>query len=168
VNVGEGDSGPAPFVTNRSVNQPNRHCVLLADRNHGLSEGMCDLLRTSFASVVMVADRASLFDSAERLTPSLVVVDLALTDGGGLDLITSWHRHFPDLRLIVLGIHDEASVAESVIKAGASAYVLKRTLATDLLDSVDSVLTGNVYTSPAVKAMSSPDSLAPSSRPGGN
>lgn len=111
---------------------------------------MRDLLRSSFASVVMVADRASLFDSAERLEPSLVVVDLALTEGGGLDLITSWHRQFPDLRLIILGMHDESSVAQSVIDAGACAYVLKRTIAADLLDSVHSVLAGSTYTSPSV------------------
>lgn len=127
---------------------------------------MRDLLRTSFSSVVMVADRASLFGSAERLEPSLVVMDLALADGGGLDLITSWHRSFPDLRLIVLGMHDESSVAKSVIEAGASAYVLKRTLATDLLDSVDSVLAGSVYTSPTVGSAHAASSAIDGHSPG--
>jgi DNA-binding NarL/FixJ family response regulator len=132
------------------VNQPHRNCVLLADRNLGLTEGMRDLLKTAFETVVMVADPASLFDSAERLEPTLAVIDLGLTDGGGLDLIARWHGRFPDVRLIVLSIHDEATVARTVIDAGANAFVLKRTIASDLLDAVDVVSSGEIYVSPAI------------------
>ena len=42
-------------------------CVLLADRHHGLSEGVRGLLATAFGSVVMVADEASLIEGASRL-----------------------------------------------------------------------------------------------------
>lgn len=65
------------------MNQPHRNCVLLADRNLGLTEGMRDLLKTTFETVVMVGDHSSLFDSAERLEPSVAVIDLSLADGGG-------------------------------------------------------------------------------------
>lgn len=132
------------------MNQPKRNCVLLADRNLGLTEGMRDLLKTTFGSVVMVGDHASLFDSAERLEPTVAVIDLSLADGGGLDLITEWRGRLPDVRLIVLSIHDEATVARTVIDAGANAFVLKRTIAIDLLDAVDVVSSGEIYVSPAI------------------
>lgn len=51
-------------------------CVLLADRHHGLSEGLRSLLETIFEAVVMVADEHSLFETARRLRPTLAVVDL--------------------------------------------------------------------------------------------
>lgn len=126
---------------------------------------MRDLLKTAFETVVMVSDHSSLFDSAERLEPSLAVVDLALTDGGGLELVTRCHEQFPDLRLIVLGVHGTSSVARSVLEAGASAYVLKQTIAADLLEAVDSVLSAATYTSPSIEAATPSDVHSP---PGGN
>ena len=58
-------------------------CVLLADRHHGLTEGVRGLLETAFATVVMVADEASLIDAASRLTPEIAVVDLSLGGSAG-------------------------------------------------------------------------------------
>jgi len=49
-------------------------CVLLADRHHGLSEGVRGLLETAFGTVVMVADEASLLEGANRLWPDAAVV----------------------------------------------------------------------------------------------
>ena len=129
------------------MNQTKRDCVLLADRNHGLTEGMRDLLMSAFDTVVMVADEISLFDSADRMEPNVVPIDLSLADGDGLGLIARWRIRFPLMRLIILGLHDDLSVAGRVIDAGADAFVLKRTIATDLLDAVAS---GKVYLSPAI------------------
>ena len=53
-------------------------CVLLADRHHGLTEGVRGLLATAFGSVVMVADEASLIEGAGRLHPDMAIVDLSL------------------------------------------------------------------------------------------
>ena len=132
------------------MNQPKRNCVLLADRNHGLTEGMRDLLMTVFETVVMVADENSLFDSAGRMEPSVAAIDLALADGAGLELITRWHAQFPGIRLIVLSFHDDPAVARAVIEAGANAFVLKRTIATDLLEAVEVISSGETYVSPTI------------------
>ena len=53
------------------------NCVLLADRHHGLTEGVRGLLESSFDAVVMVADETSLFQSAEQLQPAVAIVDLS-------------------------------------------------------------------------------------------
>jgi two-component system secretion response regulator SsrB len=141
--------------------------VLLADRNLGLTEGMRDLLKTTFGTVVMVADESSLFDCAERLEPLVVVIDLALTDGGGLDLIARWHGRFPEVHLVVLSIHDEATVARTVFDAGANAFVLKRAIATDLLDAVEVISSGENYVSPAIGELPS-SQLPPASSTAGD
>lgn len=57
--------------------------VLLADRQHGLSEGIRGLLQSEFRAAVMVADEASLLESAARISPNIVVADLALAQGEG-------------------------------------------------------------------------------------
>jgi two-component system secretion response regulator SsrB len=113
--------------------------VLLADRHHGLSEGVRGLLATAFGSVVMVADETSLIEGAVRLQPDLAIVDLSLARDSHLDWLQTLRQSCPELKVIVLSVHDEPSVREAVMKAGADAFVLKRAIATDLLSAVDAV-----------------------------
>ena len=117
-------------------------CVLLADRHHGLTEGMRGLLETAFATVVMVADEASLLEGAVRLRPDLAVVDLSLARASGLDWLRELRQRCPDLKVIVLSVHDEQSVRNAAIEVGADAFVLKRAIATDLLPAVDALRRG--------------------------
>jgi two-component system secretion response regulator SsrB len=114
-------------------------CVLLADRHHGLAEGLRGLLETAFGTVVMVADEASLLEGAARLRPDLAVVDLSLARDSGLDWLRELRRRCPGLKVIVLSVHDEECVRSAAIEAGADAFVLKRAIATDLLATVDAL-----------------------------
>lgn len=117
-------------------------CVLLADRHHGLSEGVRGLLATAFGSVVMVADEASLIEGASRLQPDVAIVDLSLAPDSHLNWLQALRQSCPELKVIVLSVHDEQSVRDAVMKAGADAFVLKRAIATDLLSAVDAVRRG--------------------------
>ena len=124
------------------------NCVLLADRHHGLTEGVCGLLRTAFDAVVMVADEASLLESAKRLQPVVAVVDLSLAPGGSLQWLKQLRSLCPSVKLILLSVHDEPSVRRLAMESGADGFVLKRAIATDLLPTVDDVL-GRKSCSPA-------------------
>lgn len=117
-------------------------CVLLADRHHGLTEGVRGLLETSFETVVMVADEVSLLEGATRLQPDVAVVDLSLARDCGLGWFQTLRQRCPGLKVIVLSVHDEQSVRQAVMGAGADAFVLKRAIATDLLAAVDAVRLG--------------------------
>jgi two-component system secretion response regulator SsrB len=114
-------------------------CVLLADRHHGLTEGVRGLLESAFGTVVMVADEASLLEGASRLQPDVAVVDLSLARDSGLGWLRSLRQRCPSLKVIVLSVHDEQVVRLAAIAAGADAFVLKRAIATDLLAAVELV-----------------------------
>jgi two-component system secretion response regulator SsrB len=131
------------------MNKANGHCVLLAHPHHGLSEGVRTLLATTFDTVVMVADEGSLFESARRLQGDVAVVDLALARGDGLGLVRQLHARFPQMKLIIISVHDQPSVSQSVLEAGAHGFVARRAIATDLLAATDAVLAGQRYVSPA-------------------
>jgi two-component system secretion response regulator SsrB len=118
-------------------------CVLLADRHHGLTEAVRGLLETSFATVVMVADKASLLDGAGRLRPDMAIVDLSLTQDSGLGWIRELGDRCPNLKVIALSVHDEPSVRRAAMEAGADAVVLKRAIATDLLVAIDLIRNGS-------------------------
>jgi two-component system secretion response regulator SsrB len=117
-------------------------CVLVADRHHGLTEGVRGLLETAFDTVVMVADEASMLAGAERLRPDMAVVDLSLARDSGLGWLRAVRACCPDLKVIVLSVHDEDTVRRAAMEAGADAFVLKRAIATDLLATVDALRRG--------------------------
>lgn len=123
-------------------------CVLLADRHHGLTEGVRGLLETSFDAVVMVADETSFLESAERLRPNVVVADLALTPGENFGWLRRLLARCPKSRVIVLSSHDELTVEQAALEAGASGFVIKREIASQLLDAVEAVLAGKSYVPP--------------------
>lgn len=126
------------------------NCVLLADRHHGLTEGVRGLLESSFDAVVMVADETSLFESAGRLQPTVAIVDLSLARGEGLQWLPRLRSRCPGLKVIVLSVHDQPSVCRAAMEAGADAFVLKRSIATDLLPAIDAVQAGRSYVSPDI------------------
>jgi DNA-binding NarL/FixJ family response regulator len=117
-------------------------CVLLADRHHGLSEGIRGLLESEFEAVVMVADETSLIESAVKLTPRIVVADLALAQGESFGWLRRLLERCPGSRVVVLSAHDDLTVKQAAFAAGAAGYVLKREIAIRLLPTIDAVLTG--------------------------
>jgi two-component system secretion response regulator SsrB len=125
--------------------------VLLADRHHGLRDSVRGLLETTFETVFMVADEASLLQGAGRLKPAIVVVDLSLSAGDMCGLIDRITGRSPDSKVLVLSVHDQPAVADAALAAGANAVVLKRALATDLLPAIDALLAGKRYRSPGVE-----------------
>jgi len=125
-------------------------CVLLADKHHGLIEGVRGLLETAFGTVFMVGDEASLVDGVDRLEPSVIVVDLALAGGNWLQVLRTLRERSPTSKVIVLSLYDEFSVVRAALGAGADGFVLKRKIGTDMLDAIDAVLDDRSYVSPGV------------------
>jgi two-component system secretion response regulator SsrB len=117
-------------------------CVLLADRHHGLTEGVRGLLTTAFKTVVMVADEESLLEGADRIRPDVAIVDISLGQDRGLGWLRTLRQRCPGVKVIVISVHDEQCVRRAAMDAGADAFVLKRAIATDLLDAVDYVRAG--------------------------
>jgi len=87
----------------------------------------------------MVADETSLVEGAGRLLPDVAVVDLSLAQDGGLGWLRALRERCPELKVIVLSVHDEQSVRVAALAAGADAFVLKRAIVTDLLPAVTAV-----------------------------
>jgi DNA-binding NarL/FixJ family response regulator len=113
-------------------------------------EGVRNLLEDMFETVFMVADEASLMEAAEKLAPDLIVADLSLPVSTELNIVRRLHTAFPQIRLIILSIHDEQAAVGECIEAGASGVVLKRRAVDDLVPAVEAVLKGVTYISPSV------------------
>ena len=123
-------------------------CAILADRHTTLSEGIRGLLETTFKTVYIVADAASLKEGAQRLLPAVVVLDISLLGSDFSSLLKEVLESSPESRVIVLSVHDQASVVRIALASGAKSVVLKRTIGSDLLTAVSAVLRGDEFVSP--------------------
>jgi DNA-binding NarL/FixJ family response regulator len=122
----------------------NMQCnlVILADQNPGFLEGVRRMLETVAESVLMVSDESSLMQAVNRTSPDLVIADLSLPVSGAENIVQLIKNRHPDIRVIVLSLHDEQSVLNTVMEAGAEGLVLKRRAAVDLLPAIAAVCRG--------------------------
>ena len=120
-------------------------CVLLAEPHHGIAESTRLLLATVFDAVVMVADESSLVESADRVKPCLVIVDLTLANRDVAGLVARLKGSSPRSKVIVLSIHDERAVARTVVDAGADGFLTKRSIGSDLIPAIEAVRRGERY-----------------------
>ena len=130
--------------------------VLLADRHQSMLEGIRGLLETVFQTVIMVADEPSLLETVEQLKPDLVIVDLSMPVSEEINVARCLKTRHPELKVIILSVHDEHTVVKEVLAAGALGFVLKRSAVMDLIPAVREVRQGRTYVSPAAKLPSTP------------
>jgi len=123
-------------------------CAILADRHTALSEGVRGLLETTFQTVYTVADTQSLKEGVLRLSPALIVLDLSLEGGDFPRLLNEIRELSPESQVLVLSMHDQATVARTALTCGAQSVVLKRCIGSDFLTAVSAILRGEKYVSP--------------------
>jgi DNA-binding NarL/FixJ family response regulator len=122
--------------------------VLLADSHMNMLASVHGLLHRLFETVLMVADERSLMEAVATLHPDLVVVDLSMPSTGEANIAHRLRQRDPTVRIVVLSVHDDPTVARQVCSAGAAGFVLKRTAATELAPAIEEVLRGGAYVSP--------------------
>ncbi|MFO7653960.1 MAG: response regulator transcription factor [Candidatus Krumholzibacteriia bacterium] len=92
-------------------------------------------------------DPATAIDLVEKHHPNLLLIDISLADGSGLELIKQIRSRFDAVRMLVYSMHDEMLFAERVIRAGASGYVSKSEGLDTLCDAIDQVKRGKIHLS---------------------
>ncbi len=133
---------------------PPRQRVFLVDDHPLVREWLASMvaLEPDLTVCGQAEDAAAALAAVRQIRPDLVVVDLSLPRGSGLELLKTLRTEFPSLRLLVLSMHDEASVAERAFRAGAQGYAVKRESGPCIVDGIRTVLAGKFYISPSLTA----------------
>ena len=95
-------------------------------------------------------EAASVHETLELITqntPDLVIVDLSLPDGNGLELVKHLLARFPELSILVSSMHDETLFAERALKAGAKGYINKSATGDEVVKAIKQILSGKTYLS---------------------
>jgi len=128
--------------------------IFLVDDHPVLRDGLRRLLEAeSDLQVCGEADSArKAFDRIEVTSPELVIVDISLPGPSGIELIKGLKARLPNLRILVLSMHDEALYAERALRAGAKGYVMKQAPTEYLLTAVRRVLKNEIYLSQSLSS----------------
>lgn len=85
-----------------------------------------------------------------ELHPDVMITDLSLRQGDGIELVRDARAHHQQLAILVLSMHDENVYAERMLSAGANGYVMKQASSAEFLTSLWRVLNGGIYVSAAL------------------
>lgn len=126
--------------------------ILLVDDHPMVREG----LRARLSSVPRLLVVGEAGDAAEALQsladthPDVVLQDVGLKDGNGIDLVRTMLERQPDLRVLMFSMYDNPEYVQLALQAGARGYLLKDAPAAEILAGIDAVAAGGTFLSPAV------------------
>jgi DNA-binding NarL/FixJ family response regulator len=124
--------------------------VLLAD-DHVLLLGAFEKLLAGDCQVVgQVSDGRSLVEAAERLKPDVIVLDISMPLLNGLEAGRQIKQRQRGVKLVFLTMNEDSDLAAEAFRSGASAYLLKRSAASELPTAIREVMQGRTYITPLV------------------
>ncbi len=100
--------------------------------------------------VAEASSRAEAVSQARLHKPDVVIMDVRMPDGSGIDACRDLRNESPDSRVIMLTSYSDDTALFSSIMAGAAGYLLKQTSAADLVGSIRSIGAGNALLDPQV------------------
>ena len=133
---------------------PGEHRILIVDDHPLLRRGLRALIDAEPDLVVAgeAADHRAGLEAIGSSTPDLVIADLSLGDGDGVEMVKEIRTRHPGLPILVVSMHDAPTHVERAFRAGATGYVSKREMGEAVLSGIRTVLAGDRYVSPTIKA----------------
>ena len=126
--------------------------LLVVDDHEVVREGLVALLsrREEFQVVAEAGTVAESLAAVRRFEPDLVVMDVRLPDGSGIEACREIRSEFPNMRIVMLTSYPDEEAVLSAILAGASGYLLKQIRGRDLVTALEAVGRGDSLLDPAV------------------
>ncbi|NNC78177.1 MAG: response regulator transcription factor [Woeseiaceae bacterium] len=124
--------------------------IVVADDHRIVREGIVRILEDAedCEVVAQAADGVEAVELALELKPDIVVVDLTMPRLGGLDALRRIHSQTPQVRVLVLTVHEDEEYIVPIIKAGASGYLVKDSASIDLTEAIRVIADGGVFFGP--------------------
>jgi two-component system response regulator DevR len=137
-------------VTDATAPQALR--ILVVDDHEVVRQGLVSLLdrREEFQVVAQAGTVAEAIEQARRFEPDIVILDVRLPDGSGIEACREIRSELPKTRVIMLTSYPDEEAVLSAIVAGASGYLLKQIRARDLIAAIETVGHGESLLDPAV------------------
>jgi len=140
--------------------------IIIVD-DHGLFRAGLHALLANRPEIEVIGEAAD-GDTAVRLIyetrPDLVLMDVSMPGLNGIEATRQIKERYPDTRVLALTVHENESMLREMIRAGASGYIIKRAVESELINAIQAVMRGNMYVHPAMTRMLFTD-ISPSIKP---
>jgi DNA-binding NarL/FixJ family response regulator len=126
--------------------------VVLADDHHVMREGLRTLLERDLPCTIVgeVADGLAAVELVLRLRPDVLIVDMMMPGINGVEVVRRVQQLAPATRVVVLSMHADELYVRDALRAGATAYVLKESQASEFVQAVREASQGRRYLSHAL------------------
>lgn len=123
--------------------------ILIVDDHPMMRDGMATQISNEPCLSVCgeAEDVAEALRLVDELNPDLVIIDISLRTGHGIDLIKQIRARRPRMKMLVNSMYDESVYAERSLQAGALGYLSKQTAREALIDAICTVVSGKIYLS---------------------
>lgn len=114
-----------------------------------MRERVASLLQDEFEVIEAVEDGRAFLEAESRLQPDVCVVDISMPGICGLDAAAQLHARGSKTKIVVLTVYDDSDFLDAALTSGASGYVLKSRMTSDLCVAIHEALAGGLFISPS-------------------
>jgi DNA-binding NarL/FixJ family response regulator len=122
--------------------------ILLADDHHEIRKIVLNLLERQFEILDAVADGRSLLEAASKLKPDVCLLDISMPIMNGIEAASQLKERGSTAKVIFLTVHEDRDFIQAALRIGASGYVFKRRIRSDLSLAVSEALSDRIFISP--------------------
>ena len=128
--------------------------IVTVDDHPIVREGFAKLINSEkdFEVVGMAENANEAITLIQDKEPDVAMVDLSLKESSGIELIKDLQGLCPDVRILVVSLHDEELYSERVLRAGAKGFIMKAEAVDDIITAVKKVAKGEIYLSARMQA----------------
>ena len=127
--------------------------VVIVDDHPVVRQGL-KMMLSSEEDITVCGEAAGFQEALDQIretSPDAVTVDLSLDgDLSGIELVRAIKESFPEVKSLVLSMHDESLYAERVIRAGARGYVMKKEALDNVIEALRKIMSGELFLSEAI------------------
>ena len=141
-------AGPSSEPDSKKSARPT---VILADDHEAILAQASQLLEPYFEVIAVVRDGKAAVAAVQQRPPDLVLLDMAMPMLDGIDAVRELHRLGYDGKIAFLTVQDDPMFVKVALDIGASAYILKKSMFTDLVHGIERAIAGETYLSSALR-----------------
>ena len=127
--------------------------LLIVDDHEVVRSGLKRLLENN-KNISHIAECASGEEAYSYLYENethIIIMDISMPGKGGIEATQQIKKRYPEIKIIILSMHDNPMMVNKAISAGANAYILKNEISDNLLDALDKLIHGSSLVAPSVK-----------------